>query len=291
MPPFFLEVKMTCTSKFFVRNPKTGEPIQVPCGYCMACRIAKTREWTVRLIHELSCWDKSSFVTLTYDDEHMPADGSIHKIELQNFFKRLRKDVNSIKYYACGEYGDITNRPHYHAIIFGVNYDENELINENWKKGFIQTGTVTADSCQYVCGYIRKKLNGDYAKVAYGPREIPFALQSKGLGKNYLLRNLQQIEDQKKCTVHGKNYGLPLYYKRQLSEDTTEELRQIAIDEERSEEEELLKRLDEEEIEIVPDYYKPLHKLRFKDDLKNRILDLKRKTLEAQVKLYQSKKV
>lgn len=265
--------------------------MQVPCGYCMACRIAKTREWTVRLIHELSCWDKSSFVTLTYDDDNLPADASIHKMDLQNFFKRLRKDVSPIRYYACGEYGDLTNRPHYHAIIFGVNFNEQEIIEENWKKGFVSTGTVTADSCQYVCGYIRKKLNGDYAKVAYGPRETPFALMSKSLGKDWLSRNISQVEALKRCTVHGKNYGLPLYYKRQLSEKTTEELRQIAIDEERSEEEELLKRLDEEEIEIVPERFKPYHKLRFKDDLKNRILDLKRKNLEAQVKLYQSKKV
>lgn len=282
---------MTCTEKLFVRNPKTNEPMQVPCGYCMACRIAKTREWTVRLIHELSCWDKACFFTLTYEDKFIPADGSINKHDLQCFFKRVRKDVKNIKYFGCGEYGDLTLRPHYHGIIFGVDYNEKEIIDENWKKGFIQIGTVTADSCQYVVGYIRKKLNGLMGHIAYGPREEPFQLVSKGLGKDYLKRNINQIELMKKCTVQGKNYGLPLYYKRQLSDELNEEIALKALDDERSEEERIFKRLTNEELNTVGDDWKDYYKVKFIDRLKNSILEQKRRNLHALCSLYERKKV
>lgn len=280
---------MTCTSKFFVRNPKTGDPMQIPCGKCMACRIAKTREWTVRLIHELSCWDKSCFATLTYSDENLPADGSINKYQLQCFFKRLRKDVKNIKYYACGEYGELYNRPHYHAIIFGVNFDEKEIIEENWKFGFVTVGTVTADSCQYVCGYIRKKLDGLMGRIAYGPRDSPFNLVSKGLGSDWLKRSVDQITSQQKCTVHGKNYGVPLYYRRKLGDEFRSVLAQKCKDEERREEDELTKRIPKELNDLPPDDFKLFEKIIYTNNLKDRILDLKRKTLEAQVGLYKRK--
>jgi hypothetical protein len=115
-----------------------GSPqgLYVPCGKCIACRIARTREWTVRIMHEMSCHDNAVFATLTYDDDHLPPDRSISKDELQRFIKRLRKELGDrkIRYFACGEYGETTNRPHYHAIIFGLGLTEDTLsivINTN----------------------------------------------------------------------------------------------------------------------------------------------------------------
>lgn len=272
---------MTCTEKFYIRNPKTGEPFQVPCGHCMACRIAKTREWTVRLIHELSSWDKSGFFTLTYNDENIPFDGSLNKDELQKFFKMLRKDITPVKYFACGEYGDITLRPHYHMILFGVNYDEIELINENWKKGFTYGGTVTADSIQYVVGYIRKKLDGLMGRIAYGPREVPFQLVSKGLGAKFLKSNVDQIRQQGKCTVGGRNYGVPLYYRRQLGDEFNEVLKSKAIEAERSDNEIILNE--------IPNDIDPYDQYKFFTDMEKRIRELRRSTLKAQYELYKRK--
>lgn len=111
---------MQCTKPVFLAR----EGLNVPCGKCMACRIARSREWTTRLIHELSYWDKASFVTLTYDNEHLPSDNSLSVRHWQLFMKRLRKQVEplKIKYFASGEYGDKFGRPHYHAIIFGLDF-------------------------------------------------------------------------------------------------------------------------------------------------------------------------
>ena len=109
---------MQCTSPYWLKK----EQFEVPCGHCIADRIAYSREWTVRLMHELDDWDRAGFVTLTYDNEHLPCDGSISKDVMQKFLKRFRKrlDGAKIKYFLCGEYGDPKNtfRPHYHHYIF-----------------------------------------------------------------------------------------------------------------------------------------------------------------------------
>lgn len=209
---------MQCTSPIRIRNQL------FPCGHCLSCRIAKAREWSARLIHELSFWDKSVFVTLTYSDEYIPPNGSLRKRDLQNFFKRLRKYSNArIKYYACGEYGSKTRRPHYHAIIFGLGRtkEDIEFIKDSWrfcvwsnfstKKAF---GTVTYDSCRYVSDYIFKKYNGEKAKEEYLSKglEVPFKISSQGLGLRFCLAEKDNIIANNGFTMHGSHMALPRYY-------------------------------------------------------------------------------
>jgi len=136
------------------------------------------------MFHELEEYkQKALFITLTYDDRHLPLHGSLEPRDLQLFWKRLRKRLNGrkVSYYAVGEYGEVTQRPHYHAILFGLGVDECEflhvdarssfmyhpLVSKSWDKGLIHTGTVTFDSIVYVAGYINKKLVGDSAGKEY----------------------------------------------------------------------------------------------------------------------------
>ena len=171
---------MQCTSPMRIKNPDRfkfkkpnesvgSEWLEVPCGHCIACRIARTREWTIRLLHESEFWSDTSFLTLTYNDDFLPSDGSLVPRDLTLFFKRLRKDLShdrrKIKYYACGEYGDTYGRPHYHAIVFGISPNDKKLVEENWPYGFVRIGTVTYDSCRYVAGYVQKKLYGKGAVI------------------------------------------------------------------------------------------------------------------------------
>ena len=131
---------MTCTSPFKVKS-LNGHIVDVPCGRCMACRIARAREWASRIIHEMDYWDTSIFITLTYNEEYLPKHGSIHKRDLVLFFKRLRRDLErdnrKIKYFASGEYGDKFGRPHYHAIVFGLSLreDDKNVVGQNWPYG------------------------------------------------------------------------------------------------------------------------------------------------------------
>lgn len=172
---------------------------------------------------------RGCFLTLTYSNEFLPVDFSLHKDDLQKFFKRLRKRLGDqkIKYYACGEYGDkqkiyvdasgiACGRPHYHAIVFGLSVmDAMIVLPDVWKFGFFKIMPVFYESCRYVCDYVMKKYNGDKALQEYGQfRQIPFRLGSQGLGKDYAVQNRERIEKNLGVCVGGKNKGLPKYYKR-----------------------------------------------------------------------------
>ena len=210
-----------------VLNDGTEKEMYVPCGQCAACRIAKKREWTIRLLHEGTMWNEKSFLTLTYNPEHLPGDEGLHKRDLQLFFKRLRKALGGrkIRYFACGEYGDRFNRPHYHAILFGVSVEDIDRVSECWNNGFIKLEPVTLYRYQYVCGYVQKKLSGDYAKEVYGDLQPPFQLQSQGLGKAFLESNKEDILRTLSCeTWTGDTFGLPRYYRKKLDDELPTEV-------------------------------------------------------------------
>ena len=100
------------------------EKVKLPCGTCIGCKVEKSRQWAIRCVHEASLHEDNCFLTLTFNEEHMPENRSINKRDLQLFFKRLRKRYPNkvIKYFACGEYGDERNRPHYHVILFNHDF-------------------------------------------------------------------------------------------------------------------------------------------------------------------------
>lgn len=188
--------------------------LEVGCGKCLSCRIQRRREWNLRLWHESSYHDDMSFVTLTYDKEHLPPNGCLMKHHLQNFFKRLRGDIygKKIKHYSVGEYGDKGDRPHYHCIIFGLN--DVDAIRRNWKCGNVFSGTVTPASIGYVTSYCNKKLTGGKAVETYHVqgRISPFSIQSNGLGKRYAIDNKKQTLDNGYMTMQGRKYSIPRYY-------------------------------------------------------------------------------
>lgn len=209
---------MQCVSPIML----TKENMYVPCGRCTACRIARTRDWTVRMLHEIESWPFSVFVTLTYDDNNLPGDNSLIKSEFQLWIKRLRRMLkgNKIKYYGCGEYGEKHGRPHYHAIIYGLSVEDKPLFLETWNKGFVYVGNVSYNSARYVAGYIQKKYNGPMAKKVYGNRQVPFQLQSQGIGKEYALKNATRLRKELCVSVRGVKLGLPRYYKKVLDLDS-----------------------------------------------------------------------
>lgn len=191
------------------------ELMMVPCGKCIQCRIARSREWAVRILHETESHEDSIFVTLTYSDEALPRDMSIKKSELQRFLKRLRKQLEprKIKYFSSGEYGSKTQRPHYHLIIFGMSKNDVQYVKKAWTNGLIHIGTVTYKSARYVAKYMFKQYKSKYDLPG---REEPFALMSKGLGKNYCLKHEKQYRQNLELFADGARMGLPRYYKNLL---------------------------------------------------------------------------
>lgn len=159
-------------------------PIQIPCGNCIGCRLEYSRQWAIRCIHEASLHEDNCFITLTYSDEHLPENGTLVKKDFQDFMKRLRRklerrEFGKIKYYMCGEYGEKTYRPHYHACIFGFDFPDkifwsqnkqgdnlyiSKLLEDTWQKGYVRIGSVTFQSAAYVARYVMKKAKGKKAK-------------------------------------------------------------------------------------------------------------------------------
>lgn len=158
------------------RNPFVQGDTAFPCGQCMPCRLNRRRVWTHRLMLEQLQHSDSSFVTLTYDDDHLPVTNSLDPKHLQDWLKRFRKAIAPLKirYYAVGEYGDVSQRPHYHIALFGYpscrfgvsRYSRTrseccsscELVRTSWSFGHVLLGTLGEHSCQYVAGYVTKKM-------------------------------------------------------------------------------------------------------------------------------------
>lgn len=193
--------------------------IPFPCGQCLPCRINKRRVWTHRMMLESFCHADACFVTLTYDPEHLPVGATLVKRDLQLFLKRLRKALDPIKirYYAAGEYGEHTKRPHYHLALFGIGSEFTELINCCWSRGLVHIGELTHDSAQYIAGYVTKKI---VKKEDLHGRTPEFAVMSRRPGIGYpalddvvaLLRNprfrdyFHLDKDVPDGLLHGKSF-------------------------------------------------------------------------------------
>lgn len=149
------------------------------CGQCLPCRLNQRRVWTARIMLEAAQHEDNAFVTLTYRDEHLPADRSLHPETTRYFLDRLRKRVGyrSFRFFLCGEYGDLTSRPHYHLALFGYPCCEHgqtqrdmrgqpmadccvpcATLSEVWGRGSVFVGGLEEDSAQYICGYVTKKM-------------------------------------------------------------------------------------------------------------------------------------
>lgn len=139
-----------------------------PCGKCEECKANKARIWKHRILLEADLYPINSFVTLTYNDNYLPSDNSVSKDEVQRYLKRLRyyldiKDKRKLRYFAVGEYGSETFRPHYHLCLFGVG--DIESINKAWQKGITHIGSIESKSAGYMTGYVTKGLTNKKSKI------------------------------------------------------------------------------------------------------------------------------
>lgn len=247
-----------------------------------------------------------SFITLTYNEEFRPVNGTVVKRHLQLFVKRLRKYLEPlrIKYYGVGEYGEKTGRPHYHIIVIGWKPDPKDCyrpdrkrivskeIEQIWTYGNNTVGSADREAVQYVVGYVRKKLSGDLGDNEYKAtgRIPPFALQSLGLGKDYALAHKEQILN-RGVTRNGTQVGVPRYYlKKLLEKDSPEELEYKTRIYERE------KSKLEKYGDVYKDFYDRPHILDREDDdeyWRARWSDTERrsKAMEARQKLFNSSKL
>lgn len=240
--------------QFKAPNPNaratTYTALDIPCGYCRLCREEQARQTAVRITHEAQLWDVSSFITATYNDAHIPPHGSLDYSHLVNFWKRLRKNIGPMRYYAVGEYGDQTLRPHYHACIFGHAFTQNRIIvqedpyllwesqelTELWGLGRVRVGALTFETARYTASYVTKKLKSkqQYVRTDEETGELiplvqPRAFMSRNLGREWWLKYGHQLKDHDQVVINGKPQKPPRAYDKWLKdidETKMEEIKQ-----------------------------------------------------------------
>lgn len=272
-----------------------SHPVLVPCGHCLGCRADQARQWAVRIMHESQTRPPAYFATLTYAPENLPENGSLVPDHTRDAFKRLRRRVGRrVSYYLCGEYGETTNRPHYHAVLFGAGLLDrtlidtrhgapvwkSELLEDTWRHGLTEITPLTYGAAAYVAGYVRKKvrkqdhpeyydrvdpLTGEIVQV-----EQEFARMSRrpALGREWIERYWTDVYPRDFVVVNGFPMKPPRYYDKYMELPD-----QKGGSEERREVFELVKLKRLENLEEVADDK----------------LIMKRKVHEAKTKLFKSR--
>lgn len=232
----------------------------IPCGTCLSCRLTKSRDWTVRCLLESQYHEQSWFVTVTYDDDHLPFNvdclsgeltgkSTLCKADFQKFIKRIRKNYrydNHISYLCAGEYGDLSLRPHGHFLLFGLKLDDlefykntslgyplytSEFLNKCWPFGFVIVAPVTYESCAYVARYTMKKA-GDNKEDFYDDylieKEFLLCSLKPAIGYSYYCDHAMEIYKYDAIYLpDGKVVKPPRYFDRLFEQEYPDLFSQI----------------------------------------------------------------
>ena len=225
--------------------------IEVPCGQCFGCRMRRRQDWAIRCMHENQLHGEiGQFLTLTYDDNNLPGDGSLVKSDFQKFMKRVRKRVGpGLRFFMCGEYGDKYLRPHYHALFFNYPYEDLVLCEDtrsaygnlyqsadllsDWRLGRCVLGAVTLRSASYVARYCLKKVTGERAEDHYKGRLPEYNDMSRGskklgtggIGRDWWLKYRKVESDF--VVMDGKKFASPRFYDKLMEEEMPEVARAL----------------------------------------------------------------
>ena len=231
------------------RHGSTTE-ITIACGQCIGCRLERSRIWALRAVHEAKMYKRNCFITLTYNDENLPERGRLKYEDFVLFMKRLRKKHGeNIRFYMCGEYGDL-DRPHYHAIIFNHDWDDktyfktsnskekiytSEDLTKIWGLGHASTGDATFESAAYIARYCMQKINGERAEEHYKRYDFlgEYSLvpefnemsRKPGLGGDWLKFHMKDVYTNDKIIINGKETNVPKFYDKILKRLDPEKLR------------------------------------------------------------------
>lgn len=222
----------------FSKASGSSRSLWIPCGQCMECRKTYANQIAVRCVHEAKMHDVSSFITLTYRPECLESPSLIYR-DFQMFCRRVRERVRPFRFYMCGEYGETTRRPHFHACIFGIGFEDrypwrmssagfqlyrSDLLESLWTSGSAEVGELSIQSARYVAGYVSKKITGDRAEDHYislnpltgecWPLVPEFSRSSNrpGIGATWFQKygEAQYVRDG--VVIDGKVVKMPRYY-------------------------------------------------------------------------------
>lgn len=248
------------------KNNGDGE-ITIPCRQCIGCKLEYARDWATRCMHEAQMHVYNNFLTLTYNNENLPDDLSLRPEHWVTFAKALRsalhrkkyhRAINSDKlgfrYYMGGEYIPETGRPHYHACLFGIDFQDkiyhkttpagskiykSPTLDKLWGKGYSSIGQVTFQSAGYIARYCIQKRTGDgnpthyeildpdTGEIRLRRKEYNHMSRMPGLGKSWLLKYHPDIYTTGKVRVRNATAYPPRYYDKVYEDIDHERLYQL----------------------------------------------------------------
>lgn len=217
---------------FNLQDGFSDKSVQVPCGRCIGCRLERSRNWAIRCMHESKMHEASCFVTLTY--EVPPEGGSLRPRDFVLFMKRLRKKFGPVRFFQCGEYGERLERPHHHALLFGIEFPDMKRISWSgdsplysscvleslWGHGLCWIGDVSFESAGYVARYALKKVTGPPAGEHYAGRVPEYGTMSRrpGIGASWYEKYVQDVFPEGRITLRGGvKSGVPRFYRERFS--------------------------------------------------------------------------
>ena len=219
-----------------------GQELQLRCGNCHGCKLTRAHDWAIRCVHESKAHKRNTWVTLTYDDKNLPQFGDLKYSDFQKFMKRLRRRTRAeIKYFVCGEYGDETQRPHYHACIFGWDAKDkypwrktksghqlfrSPFLEETWKLGNAELGELNSKTAGYTAAYSMKKIKSKpFVHICPYTGAVtdlvqPFARMSlrQPIGYAHMDKYRDDWYPHGKVVVDGKEVTTPKAYDDRLKE-------------------------------------------------------------------------
>lgn len=227
-----------------------ANPLKLPCGRCIGCRIERSRHWALRCVHEAQLHERNCFITLTYDEAHFPSDRGLHVEHWQKFARKLRKKIGPFRYYHCGEYGEENGRPHYHALIFGEDFrDDRQTWKKNkrgertyvskklettWGQGYCVIGDLTYQSAAYCARYVMKKMTGPTADDHYRridektgetwtvKPEYSTMSRRPGIASEWYDKYKKEVYPADKVIHQAKTFRPPRYYDKKLDDQELE---------------------------------------------------------------------
>lgn len=195
----------------------------------------------MRCVHEAALYKNNCFITLTYNDEHLPHRGHLHYPDFVGFMKRLRKHQTDIRFYMGGEYGELTWRPHYHAILFNWDWKDktylkttgsgekiytSEKLNKLWPFGYASTAAATFESAAYIARYCLQKRTGEEAEEWYKrydylgeyqlTPEFNQASRDPGIGAHWLKFYKNDVYSDDYVIMNGVKTNVPKFYDKLL---------------------------------------------------------------------------
>lgn len=229
LTPIYLPI-----SKLDSRIKDKTKYVRVRCGHCLNCKVARTKEWSLRLAMEATRYNAGeiAFVTLTFSEQNVwtfNEDGELVKTlwvkDVQDYMKRVRTNLKrnygyrgKVRYYACGEYGPKTHRPHYHLLVFGIPTYCQSVLADSWSFGFTCIKPFFPETCVYVAGYIQKKLYGEVGSYVYEGIEPPFSTCSHHLGEDWFFKpsNYENIVHNGFVMFQGYKHAIPRTFRRKM---------------------------------------------------------------------------